>query len=131
MLKFMEQMSPKNTCFRVQRPYCLSVLMRLFLFSLSLYTDQVNRQPSVGKQPSSNQKKKKKEQTTFLTQNYVLTNFRPVFSLSVVSKRIEKIVHDQHFRYVDQSNLWHTFQSTFIIILTDLIAAFNNIMASF
>ena len=137
----MKQMSPKNTCFRVQRPYWLSALTRLFLFSLPLYTGPRHRHFSFCrkaavvkplwnlKRKKRKKKKKKKEQTTFLTQNYVLTNFRPVVNLCILSKRIEKIVHDQHFCYVYQNNLWHIFQSTFIIILTppDLIAAFNTI----
>ena len=88
MLKFMKQMSPKNTCFRVQRPYCLSALTRLFLFSLPLYTGPRHRHFSFCrkaavvkplwnlKRKKRKKKKKKKEQTTFLTQNYVLTNFK-------------------------------------------------------
>ena len=40
----------------------------------------------------------------------VLKHFRPVSDLPVVSKLIEKLVLDQHFRHLDYNNLWHTFQ---------------------
>ena len=38
----------------------------------------------------------------------VLKHFRLISNLPVVSKLIERLVLDQHFRHLDHNNLWHT-----------------------
>ena len=50
-----------------------------------------------------------------------------------MSKRIEKIVLGEQFRYLDESNLWHTFQIAYRSqnsTDTGLLRVFNDLLAA-
>ena len=126
-----EKMSPK-TCVLDSIP--TSLLFECSNQVVLLLTTIVNQSLATGIFPSCMKSAVVKPllKKTSLHQN-VLKHFRPISNLPFVSKLIEKLVLDQHFRHLNNNNLWHTFQSAYrakhgtktalLRVLNDLLTA--------